>query len=142
MYVFSFAAKFNGKVPGTVNYTSEYTQTTTTVDKVNTETTTLQSSSPMSTTLTPTEEAHMSLSGMSNNIRPALETGSALFYGLVAAGSAIILVLLLCVIGVSILVCRRGCKCVTSTIYETTKGCMVSFLFTDNTSHTEKQGIT
>ena len=80
-----------------------------TVDKSNTETTTLtlQSSSPMPTT--PTEEARMT--GMSNNIQPALETGSPLFYGLVATGSAIILILLLCVIGVSILVCRRGCKC-------------------------------
>ena len=106
-----FAVKFNCTVPGTIHNISECTQTTT-VNRSDLETTALQSSSPMPTT--PTEEAHMS--GMSNNIRPALETGSALFYGLVAAGSAIILVLLLCVIGVSILVCRRGCKCVMYTM--------------------------
>ena len=106
----SFAAKFNGEVPGTIHFPSEYTQTTTIVDKSNTETTTvtLQSSSPMPTTLT--EETHMSR--MSNNIGPVLEIGTPLFYGVVAAGSAIIFILLLCVIGVSILVCRRGCKCV------------------------------
>ena len=111
-----FAAKFNGKVPGTVNHTpdSEHTQNLiTTVDESSTETTTanvtLQSSSPM-----PTMSAASKESGMTNNIqRLALEIGSPLFYGLVAAGSVIILILLLCVIGVSILACtRRGSKCV------------------------------
>ena len=99
-----FAAKFNCTVPGTV---SECIQTTTTtVQTSNSVTITSQSLSPMATT--PTEEVHMSK--MSNNIGSALETESPLFYGVVAAGSAIILILLLCVIGVSILVCRRGCK--------------------------------
>ena len=65
------------------------------------------------TTPTVTEESlsHTNVIGMSNDNRPLLETGSPLFYGLVAAGSAIILILLLCVIGVLILACRRGCKC-------------------------------
>jgi hypothetical protein len=114
-----FAAKFNGKVPGTVNHTvtsdSERAPTLTTTvvtDKSTTDTTTvntLHSSSPnMPTTTTNLKEPETS-----NKLQwLTLETGSPLFYGLVAAGSAIILILLLCVIGVSILACRRGCKCV------------------------------
>ena len=86
---------------------------------------------------TPTEEADMN--GMSNNIGPALEIGSPPFYGVVAAGSAIILILLLCVIGVSIFVCRRGCKCVQHYMKQLMDG---FFIFTGYTTHTEKQGIT
>ena len=81
----------------------------------NPETTTLlqslQSSSQMTTIPTVTEESHTNMIGMSNDNRPLLETGSPLFYGLVAAVSTIIFILLLCVIGVLVLASRRGCKC-------------------------------
>ena len=107
-----FAAKFNNTVPGTAD--SEYAQSlVTTVDKNSTESDTVttvapQSSSPMPTSSTTLEESETS----TTRIRwLTLEIGSPLFYGLVAAGSVIILILLLCVIGVSILACRRGCKC-------------------------------
>ena len=112
-----FAAKFNSKVPGTAK-DSEHAQTliTTTVvtDKSTTETTTvaLQSSSPMPTISTTLKESETNTTKIR---RFALEIGSPLFYILVAMGSTIILILLLCVIGVSILACRRGCKCVFNT---------------------------
>ena len=108
-----FAAKFNRTVPGTTNLTadSETLITTTVVtDKSTTETTTVTTQSgPMPITLTTLKESETS----TNKIRwLTLEIGSPLFYGIVAAGSVIILILLLCVIGVSILACRRGCKCI------------------------------
>ena len=119
LYAFPiYPAKFNGKVPRTANYIisdSEIAQnlitTTDIVDKSTTETTTItpQSSSPMPTTSATLKESETS----TNKIRRlTLEIGSPLFYGLVAAGSIIILILLLCVIGVLILACKRGCKCI------------------------------
>ena len=104
-----FAVKFNCTVPGTIHNISECTQTTMTVDNSDLETTALQSSSSMPTT--PTEEIQI-ISVSNTNNRPVFETGSPLFSGVVATGSAIIIILLLCMIGVSLLACRRGCKCV------------------------------
>ena len=112
-----FAAKFNSKVPGTAK-DSEHARTliitAVVTDKSTTETITiaLQSSSPMPTISTTLKESETSTTKIR---RLALEIGSPLFYGLVAVGSTIILVLLLCVIGVSIFACRRGCKCVFNT---------------------------
>ena len=107
-----FAAKFNCMVPGTVHNISECIQAMATVPRGNlvNETITPQSPSPgMVTTLT--EEAPITQRMNSYN-RPALETGSPLFYGLVVAGSVIIVIVLLCLIGATILLaCRRRCKC-------------------------------
>ena len=108
-YMLYFAAKFNCMVPGTVQNISECIQAMTTISRHNLETTTQQFSSPRISTHALTEEAQIT-QRMSNHNRLALETGSPLFYGLVVAGSVIILILLLCLIGVTILGCRRGCK--------------------------------
>ena len=104
-------------MPGTIQNTSECAQTTMTsesdTDNHSTsdlETAAIQSSSPIVPKIS-TEEPQI-ISDSNGEKRLALEIGSPLFYGIVAAGSVIILILLLCVIGVSILACRRGCKCI------------------------------
>ena len=93
------------------NYTSG-SQLSTTVDESTTETifAILQSSSPMPAISTVTVNKESNLRTNNNVGKLALEIGSPLFYGLVAAGSAIILILLLCLIGVSVFACWRGCK--------------------------------
>ena len=97
--------------PRTADYTSD-SQLSTTVDESTTETifATLQSSSPMPAISTFIGNKESNLRTSNNVGKLALEIGSPLFYGLVAAGSAIILILLLCLIGVSVFACWRGCK--------------------------------
>jgi hypothetical protein len=74
----------------------------------------------------PTTSTNLKEPETNNKIRRfALEIGSPLFYGLVAAGSIIILILLLCVTGVSILAYRRGCKCVDNTTISLVKAGVV-----------------
>ena len=106
-------------MPGTVQNISECAQTATATDSESDtddhstsdlETVAIQSASPIKQKKS-TEEPQI-ISESNSEKRLALEIGSPLFYGLVAAGSVIILILLLCVIGVSILACRRGCKCI------------------------------
>ena len=103
-------------MPGTVQNISECAQTTTTSESDTDDhstsdlTAAIQSSSPI-VPKTSTEEPQI-VSISNSEKRLVLEIGSPLFYGLVAAGSVIILILLLCVIGVSILACKRGCECI------------------------------
>ena len=106
-----FAAKFNCTVPGTVHDISECAQTTMAVN-TNTNASDLETTAPQSSSPIPiisTEKPQViSVSNIKN--QALLEIGTPLFYGLVAAGSAIILILLLCLIGVSVFACWRGCK--------------------------------
>ena len=96
-------------VPGTVHSTSKCIDMTSTASKITLETVTSQSPSPNMVMIS-TEEVQIT-QRTSNDNQPAPETGSPLFYGLVVAGSGAIVILLLCLIGVSILACRKGCKC-------------------------------
>ena len=105
MFTHSFTAKFNSTVPGTLpTSTNEMTTATT---RSSLKTTTLQSSLP-TTTMSSNEESMVEILKTNKLI---FEAGSPLFYGVIAAGSAVIIVLLLCLVGVSIFLCRRGCKC-------------------------------
>ena len=105
-----FAAKFNCMVPGTVSNSTAECPTITTDRRSTLEAITSQSPSP--TTATPTEESQVEVMRNKKDNQLALETGSPLFYGVVVAGSVIIVILLLCMIGVTILGCRRrGYKC-------------------------------
>ena len=102
-------------MPGTKqDHTSECIQPMT-VDNHNNiiiaETTMQHSLLSKTTVITPTvteEPQTNSIKDVKN--QPILETGTPLFYGLVAAGSTLILILLLCLIGVSVFACWRGCK--------------------------------
>ena len=97
-------------VPGTVHSTSKCIDMMSTASKITLETITSQSPS-LSMVTTLIKEAQITQRMNSHN-RPAFETGSPLFYGVVVAGSVIIVILLLCMIGVTILGCRRrGYKC-------------------------------
>ena len=111
--IYITAVKFNNTVSGTLQNTTEDVQAdTVTVDpKNNSETTATAAISQSLPPTTPTEESQVWMRNENDN-RLAFETGSPLFYGLIAAGSVIIIILLLCLISFSIFAYRRrGCKC-------------------------------
>ena len=102
------AAKFNCSVPGTL-----LSQCSSTNDNMTTP-------GPISdtqeaTTVQPTSE---SIEIMSESTTPAanppntLEIGSPLFYGIVGAGAAVIIMTLFCLICICVMLgCTRECKC-------------------------------
>ena len=105
-------AKFNCSVPGTLPTNSS--ECSSTADDMAT-TPISDTQKPTTLRLPPTLESIQTMTDSTTSVvspPSTIEIGSPLFYGIVGAGAAVIIVTLFCMICICILFgCRRECKC-------------------------------